>query len=197
MSTLPPPFRLVAKLRNNRLIRAREALGLSCPQAAKAIGVCYAALVQLEGMQESPVGVTGWRPVALKIAEWYGYIPEDLWPDCVLAVETIYATLELDPANQRAFSDMRARTLLPAPDQAYVEKELQARVQQVLATLTPAEQDVLVKRFGLDGNGGMTLEDTAKTRGVFKERIRQIEAKALRKIRHPSREKRLRVFVEE
>jgi len=66
----------------------------------------------------------------------------------------------------------------------------------VLATLTPRQERVLRLRFGIDENADHTLEEVGQDFGVTRERIRQVEAKALRKLRHPSRAKRLRPFVE-
>ncbi|CAM5492935.1 RNA polymerase sigma factor RpoD [Bacillus safensis subsp. safensis] len=70
------------------------------------------------------------------------------------------------------------------------------RLEDVLDTLTDREENVLRLRFGLDDGRTRTLEEVGKVFGVTRERIRQIEAKALRKLRHPSRSKRLKDFLE-
>ena len=67
---------------------------------------------------------------------------------------------------------------------------------EVLCTLSPRERDVLRLRFGMDDGRQRTLEEVGQLFGVTRERIRQIEAKALRKLRHPNRSKRLREYVE-
>src|SRR5699024_992059 len=74
---------------------------------------------------------------------------------------------------------------------------LKEQLEDVLDTLTDREENVLRLRFGLDDGRTRTLEEVGKVFGVTRERIRQIEAKALRKLRHPSRSKRLKDFLEE
>jgi RNA polymerase primary sigma factor len=73
---------------------------------------------------------------------------------------------------------------------------LKDHLEEVLDTLSPREAKVLKYRFGLDGGEQMTLEEVGKVFGVTRERIRQIEAKALRKLRHPARRKELRHYLE-
>lgn len=73
---------------------------------------------------------------------------------------------------------------------------LRGELEDVLETLTDREENVLRLRFGLDDGRNRTLEDVGKVFGVTRERIRQIEAKALRKLRHPSRSKQLKDFLE-
>ena len=68
--------------------------------------------------------------------------------------------------------------------------------EQVLNTLTPREERIIKMRFGLEDGTEHTLEEVGQNFGVTRERIRQIEAKALRKLRHPSRNRRLRAFVD-
>lgn len=84
--------------------------------------------------------------------------------------------------------------LAPADSAAY--KMLQEQVEDVLDTLSEREEHVLRLRFGLNDDRSRTLEEVGKVFGVTRERIRQIEAKALRKLRHPSRSKRLKDFLE-
>ena len=74
--------------------------------------------------------------------------------------------------------------------------DLKDRVREVLKTLTPREEKVLKMRFGIDVASEHTLEEVGKDFSVTRERIRQIEVKALRKLRHPSRSKRLLAFFE-
>lgn len=83
-----------------------------------------------------------------------------------------------------------------APADAAAYELLKEQLEDVLDTLTEREENVLRLRFGLDDGRTRTLEEVGKVFGVTRERIRQIEAKALRKLRHPSRSKRLKDFLE-
>jgi len=74
--------------------------------------------------------------------------------------------------------------------------DLAEQVDKVLGSLTPREERVLRMRFGIGEKSDHTLEEVGQDFEVTRERIRQIEAKALRKLRHPSRSKRLRTFIE-
>jgi RNA polymerase primary sigma factor len=82
------------------------------------------------------------------------------------------------------------------PSDAVVNINLQEQTRKVLATLTPREEQVLRMRFGIGERSDHTLEEVGQKFTVTRERIRQIEAKALRKLRHPSRSKRLKSFME-
>jgi RNA polymerase primary sigma factor len=92
--------------------------------------------------------------------------------------------------------------LIKAPDavdpQAVVEASaLQRTVAEALSELTPREQRIICMRFGIGGASDLTLEEVGKVFGVTRERIRQIEAKALEKLRHPTRARKLATFVDE
>ena len=84
----------------------------------------------------------------------------------------------------------------PAPSDVASHTMLNEQLAEVLATLTPREEKVLRLRFGLEDGRSRTLEEVGKEFNVTRERIRQIEAKALRKLRHPSRSKKLKDFLE-
>ncbi|MCI5808317.1 MAG: RNA polymerase sigma factor RpoD [Oscillospiraceae bacterium] len=84
----------------------------------------------------------------------------------------------------------------PAPAEAASHTLLKEQLSDVLQTLTPREEKVLRLRFGLEDGRSRTLEEVGKEFNVTRERIRQIEAKALRKLRHPSRSKKLKDFLD-
>ena len=87
------------------------------------------------------------------------------------------------------------KSVTPA-DEAIIAMDLVEQTRKVLATLTPREEKILRMRFGIGEKAEHTLEEVGDDFAVTRERIRQIEAKALRKLRHPSRGKALRVFVD-
>ena len=84
----------------------------------------------------------------------------------------------------------------PAPADAASHTMLREQLSDVLSTLTPREEKVLRLRFGLEDGRSRTLEEVGKEFNVTRERIRQIEAKALRKLRHPSRSRKLKDYLD-
>jgi RNA polymerase primary sigma factor len=83
-----------------------------------------------------------------------------------------------------------------SPAEAVININLKEQTEGVLKTLTPREEKVIKMRFGLDDGSEHTLEEVGQSFAVTRERIRQIEAKALRKLRHPSRSRKLRAFLD-
>jgi RNA polymerase primary sigma factor len=83
-----------------------------------------------------------------------------------------------------------------SPAEAVINVNLQDQTAQVLRTLTPREEKVIKMRFGLEDGSEHTLEEVGQSFAVTRERIRQIEAKALRKLRHPSRSRKLKAFMD-
>uniref|UniRef100_UPI000E5A6884 sigma-70 family RNA polymerase sigma factor n=1 Tax=Caldimonas tepidiphila TaxID=2315841 RepID=UPI000E5A6884 len=83
-----------------------------------------------------------------------------------------------------------------SPHEAALQAGLREAIKEILDSLTPREAKVLRMRYGIDMSGDHTLEEVGKQFDVTRERIRQIEAKALRKIKHPSRSDKLRTFID-
>jgi len=80
--------------------------------------------------------------------------------------------------------------------EAVINVNLKDQTAQVLRSLTPREEKVIKMRFGLEDGSEHTLEEVGQSFAVTRERIRQIEAKALRKLRHPSRSRKLKTFMD-
>jgi RNA polymerase primary sigma factor len=84
-----------------------------------------------------------------------------------------------------------------SPSDAVISLNLKEQTEAVLKTLTPREEKIIKMRFGLDDGSEHTLQEVGQSFALTRERIRQIEAKALHKLRHPSRARKLRTFMEE
>ena len=97
----------------------------------------------------------------------------------------------LNPEVLRFIEDKKALS----PDDAAVHSNLSEKTREVLSTLTPREEKVLRMRFGIGEKSDHTLEEVGRDFAVTRERIRQIEAKALHKLRHPMRSRKLKSFL--
>ena len=99
------------------------------------------------------------------------------------------------PAAQPELTDFIEDSDAVSPHEATIKDNLRQNLNKVLGTLTPREERVLRMRFGIDNEVDLTLEEVGKNFSVTRERIRQIEAKALKKLKHPNRKKQLESFV--
>ncbi|MEK8129895.1 RNA polymerase sigma factor RpoD [Paenibacillus filicis] len=113
-----------------------------------------------------------------------------------IAQEPVSLETPIGEENDSNLGDFIEDSDAPAPADAAAFELLKEQLEDVLDTLTEREENVLRLRFGLDDGRTRTLEEVGKVFGVTRERIRQIEAKALRKLRHPSRSKRLKDFLD-
>ena len=98
--------------------------------------------------------------------------------------------------DKNSFIDLIHSQSIPSPEDEVSAKAIRERLNEVLDTLAPREAEVLKLRFGLSDGTPYTLEQLGRTLGITRERVRQIEKKALMKLRHPKRSIRLREFVE-
>ena len=113
-----------------------------------------------------------------------------------IAKEPISLETPIGEEEDSVIGDFIEDQTTPSPADAVMGLHLQDQTRKVLATLTPREEQVLRLRFGIGERSDHTLEEVGTHFAVTRERIRQIEAKALRKLRHPSRARRLRGFME-
>ncbi len=113
-----------------------------------------------------------------------------------IAQEPVSLETPIGEEEDSSLQDFIQDNETPAPQDAATFRLLKEQLVDVLSTLTPREEKVLRLRFGLDNGRARTLEEVGKEFNVTRERIRQIEAKALRKLRHPSRSKKLKDYLE-
>ncbi len=138
----------------------------------------------------------GREPAPEEIAEAMGLPVERVREINKIAQEPISLETPIGEEEDSHLGDFIEDHEALAPAEAASATMLREQLNDVLDTLTPRERKVLKLRFGLDDNHPRTLEEVGREFGVTRERIRQIEAKALRKLRHPSRSKRLKDFIE-
>ncbi|HOQ74461.1 MAG: RNA polymerase sigma factor RpoD [Limnochordia bacterium] len=139
----------------------------------------------------------GRAPTPEEIAEEMDMPPERVREIMKIAQEPVSLETPIGEEEDSHLGDFIEDQEATAPAEAAAFTMLQEQLEEVLESLTPREQQVLKLRFGLEDGRGRTLEEVGQVFGVTRERIRQIEAKALRKLRHPSRSKKLKDFLEQ
>ena len=138
----------------------------------------------------------GREPLPEEIAEEMG-IPEDKVREIIkIAQEPVSLETPIGEEEDSHLGDFIPDDDAPAPAEAAAFTMLKEQLMSVLSTLTPREEMVLKLRFGLEDGRARTLEEVGKEFKVTRERIRQIEAKALRKLRHPSRSRKLKDSID-
>lgn len=191
-------LRLEVRLKNAELARARESLGLTIKKAAEIIGIGYHTLCAIENLKCYPS-----EKIQQKVCDFYrnnGYfmLREDIFPEQLSNVRArkMIAEKEIPKENLVSLSYVNKK-LLPVYDskEELDSKLLGEEIKKSVETLTKREAKVIKLRFGLDDREPLTLEEVGKIVGINRERVRQIEARALRNLRHPTRSKILREFV--
>jgi len=138
----------------------------------------------------------GREPNSEEIAGGMGITPEKVREIIKISQEPVSLEMPIGEEEDSHLGDfIEDRSTMP-PVEAASLNLLKDQVEEVLSTLTPRERRVLQLRFGLEDGRSRTLEEVGREFGVTRERIRQIEAKALRKLRHPSRSKKLKDYLE-
>jgi RNA polymerase sigma factor (sigma-70 family) len=182
---------------NTRLVAARKAKGLTQEKAARGIGIARLRYETIERLQRLPS-----EEDMCKMADYFGEPVGGLFPAVLLAaIEAgVFSRRHVELAAPEIISLTEAQRLRLAYDggeqilDVISRKLLGERVDEVLKSLSPRMEKVIRLRFGLDDGVPKTLEEVAPYFGVTRERIRQVEAKALRILRHPSRSKLLKDY---
>lgn len=138
----------------------------------------------------------GREPTPEELAKEMGMPEEKVREIMKIAQEPVSLETPIGEEEDSHLGDFIPDEDAPAPAEAAAYTMLKEQLMDVLDTLTPREEKVLRLRFGLDDGRARTLEEVGKEFNVTRERIRQIEAKALRKLRHPSRSKKLKDFLD-
>lgn len=187
---------VISRFKNALLYDAIMQIYPSVTEFCRVHGISATRLGTIINLKISPKTIAGeWKPVSLKLADILGFSTEELFPD------SLYR-LELPKSIQRTYKSVEVLSLqeaaqlrLPSADMGVDEEIFRAQegkvITEALTTLTPQEEQVLRMRFGLDGQGEHTLQEVGDKFGRNRERIRSIEVKALRKLRHPNRARKL------
>jgi len=138
----------------------------------------------------------GREPTPEEIAQEMGLSEEKVREIMKISQEPVSLETPIGEEEDSHLGDFIPDDDAPAPDESAAFTLLKEQLIDVLDTLTPREEKVLRLRFGLDDGRARTLEEVGKEFNVTRERIRQIEAKALRKLRHPSRSKKLKDYLD-
>lgn len=139
---------------------------------------------------------TGKEPTPEELAEELGLTAERIREIYKIAQHPISLQAEVGDSGESQFGDFLEDTMTESPADATGYSILKDKMGEVLSTLTDRERTVLIERFGLLDGKPKTLEEVGLQFKVTRERVRQIEAKALRKMRHPTRAKQLQAFLE-
>lgn len=176
----------------------RQAITRAIADQAKLIRVpvhMNDTIVKLKKVQKALTQKLGREPKAEEIAEQMELTPEKVSEILKVAIEPISMDTKFGDEDDSSLGDFIQDDVNLGPVNATREVMLDETLEDVLASLTEKEAMVLRLRYGLDDGETKTLEDVGRMFGVTRERIRQIEAKALRKLRHPSRSQKLRDFL--
>ena len=147
-------------------------------------------------MQRHLIQKLGREPTPQELAEEMDMPEDKIRKVMKIAKDPISMETPVGDDEDSSLGDFIEDTNIPNPAEVADRESMAETVHAMLDSLSPREAKVLRMRFGIDMNTDHTLEEVGKQFDVTRERIRQIEAKALRKLRHPSRADRLKSFLE-
>ncbi|MCR5518001.1 MAG: RNA polymerase sigma factor RpoD [Lachnospiraceae bacterium] len=151
---------------------------------------------KLVRVQRSLLQELGREPTIEELSKGLGMEPDKVREIQKISQDPVSLETPIGEEEDSHLGDFIQDERMPVPVDAATQTILKEQIKDVLSTLTEREQKVIKLRFGLEDGRARTLEEVGKEFKVTRERIRQIEAKALRKLRHPSRSKKLRDFLE-
>lgn len=192
-------YRVDIKLRNNLILKKIEDFGYnSVSQFSELNDISLNLLYQIIGMKYPIFNkLCEINPFIHKLCEILNCELNDLFTQDQMNLQLKKNKSSFCISENEVQYFMNMNKEVKSLEQSYSEGQLKEKLDEVLSSLTPLEANVLRMRFGIDMDTDHTLEEVGKKFDVTHERIRQIEAKALRKLRHPKRSDILRYFVEE
>ena len=180
--------------------RIRQAITRAIADQARTIRIpvhMVETINKLVREQRNLLQELGQDPTPEQIAERMDMTPDKVREILKIAQEPVSLETPIGEEDDSHLGDFIEDEVIENPVDYTTRVVLREQLDEVLDTLTDREENVLRLRFGLDDGKMRTLEDVGKVFNVTRERIRQIEAKALRKLRHPSRSKQLKDFIED
>ena len=174
----------------------RQAITRAIADQARTIRIPVHMVETINKVKKVSLHQNGHEPSADEIAEELDMPVEKVREIMRVAQEPVSLETPIGEEEDSHLGDFIPDDDAPAPADAASHTMLREQLMEVLDTLTPREEKVLRLRFGLEDGRSRTLEEVGKEFNVTRERIRQIEAKALRKLRHPSRSKKLKDFLD-
>jgi len=153
------------------------------------------AINKMTRMTQQLVQELGHEPTSEEIAKRMDIPVDKVRSTKKVAQQPISIETPIGQEGDSHLGDFIEDKAVVSPSDAVINLDLKEQTASLLRTLTPREEKIIKMRFGLDDRGEHTLEEVGQSFAVTRERIRQIEAKALRKLRHPSRSHKLRVFL--
>jgi len=156
-----------------------------------------ADMQKIEKMHKKLEHKLGREPTAQEIAEELDMDDEEI--NYLRNISQDYVSLDatFGDSDDTSIISMMEDSRVDAPDRKLLDDSLKEALNAVLNTLTASEREILKMRFGLDGEKPLSLQQIGEKFRLSKERIRQIEKKAIRRLRHPSRSQRLKSFIQE
>ena len=194
-------YRIEVKVKNNKLLQKIEEAGYATvADFCKAANFQQTVVGLFVNMKRAPINkLTGeYSQSFMKIVDFLRCMPEDVFPKAQMqeAMKINKITTKVDISDVQSLTTSLRSIALP-PEQKMIFQEARASIQRAMETLTPREQRVLMLRFGFYDGKEHTLDEIGKEFNVSKDRIRQIEQKAIRKMKAPNRSKELRKSMED